>query len=172
MSTARDQLPREARPPAPEPAAVDNPAFPPQGKTAPPGRPSPGAAFDSAGIPMYLVDLGSGNETLFRSTSELGEAIRRGVVGDQCRIYHRARATWLPITVHPAYRQLAAEPTGSSGAAARRQWTFMPAEEAESAPAAQPPSAVPQEVMVMPPPARSWRQSLGSAFRFWDRGRH
>jgi hypothetical protein len=121
---------------------------------------------------MYLVDLGFGNETLFRSTSELGEAIRRGVVGDQCRIYHRARATWVPITVHPAYRQLAAEQPRSSAAAGRRQWTFMRADEADSAPAAQPAAEAPQEVMVMPPPARSWRQSLGSAFRFWDKGRH
>jgi hypothetical protein len=122
---------------------------------------------------MYLVDLGFGNETLFRSTSELGEAIRRGVVGDQCRIYHRARATWLPITVHPAYRRLAAEqPRGASAVAGRRQWTFMPPDETDAAPAAQPAVAAPQDVMVMPPPARSWRQSLGSAFRFWDKARH
>jgi len=122
---------------------------------------------------MYLVDLGFGKETLFRSTTELGEAIRRGVVGEQCRIYHRARATWLPITVHPAFRRLAGEQVGESATVAgRRQWTFMPTDESEAGPAPQAAKPAPQEVMVMPPPARSWRQSLGSAFRFWGKGRH
>jgi hypothetical protein len=123
-------------------------------------------------LPMYLVDLGFGEEALFRSGNELAEAIRRGIVGEQSRIYHRTRATWLPITVHPEYRRITAEhpavpPTTSS----QRQWTFMRGEEAGAirAPAPDPPT---QEVIVMPEASRSWRQSLGSAFRFWGKGRH
>jgi hypothetical protein len=121
---------------------------------------------------MYLVDLGFGKETLFRSGNELAEAIRRGIVGEQCRIYHRTRATWLPITVHPEYRRITAEhPAVRPAAGARRQWTFMRPEDAGGTPAPEPAPA-PQEVIVMPPSARSWRQSLGSAFRFLGKGAH
>jgi hypothetical protein len=120
---------------------------------------------------MYLVDLGFGKETLFRSGTELAEAIRRGIVSEQCRIYHRTRATWLPITVHPEFRRITAQHAAPRQAAGRRHWTFMPPDEAEPA-SAPPPDPAPQEVMVLPPSARSWRQSLGSAFRFWDKGRH
>ena len=120
-------------------------------------------------LPMYLVDLGSGEETLFRSGNELAEAIRRGIVGEQSRIYHRARATWLPITVHPEYRRVTAEHRAVPSST--RQWTFMHGEETDAipAPAPRPPT---QEVLAMPPATRSWRQSLGSAFRFWGKGRH
>jgi len=121
---------------------------------------------------MYLVDLGSGKETLFRSGPELAEAIRRGIVSEQCRIYHRTRATWLPITVHPEFRRITAEHAApNSAGAGRRHWTFMPPEEREAVPPP-PPDPAAQEVMVLQPSARSWRQSLGSAFRFWDKGRH
>jgi hypothetical protein len=121
---------------------------------------------------MYLVDLGFGKETLFRSSNELADAIRQGIVGDQCRIYHRARATWIPITVHPEYRRITAEhPAVRPPAPTRRQWTFMHPEEAEPVPAPEP-SPPPQEVMLLPTSARSWRQSLGSAFRFWGRTSH
>jgi len=121
---------------------------------------------------MYLVDLGSGNETLFRSGHELAEAIRRGVVGEQSRIYHRARATWLPITMHPEYRRITAEhPAVPQATSSQRQWTFMREEEADTIPAPAPsPPAL--EVTVMPQATRSWRQNMGSAFRFWDKGRH
>ncbi|HEY6673433.1 MAG TPA: hypothetical protein VIZ59_00845 [Rubrobacteraceae bacterium] len=121
---------------------------------------------------MYLVDLGFGKETLFRSGNELADAIRRGIVGERCRIYHRTRATWLPITVHPEYRRITAEhPVQRQTRPARRQWTFMRAEEADPVPAPEP-SPPPQEVLVLPSAARSWRQSLGSAFRFWGKGGH
>lgn len=121
---------------------------------------------------MYLVDLGYGKETLFHSGNELAEAIRRGDIGWHCRIYHRARATWLPITVHPAFRRLAAElPAEAGPASGRRQWTFMPAEQVEPVPAPQTAAPAPQAVMSTPA-ARSWRQSLGSAFRFWGKGGH
>jgi hypothetical protein len=118
---------------------------------------------------MYLVDLGLGEETLFRSGDELAEAIRRGIVGEQSRIYHRARATWLPITVHPEYRRVTAEhPVPSQAGSRQRQWTFMRSEEADATPA----PASPAQEVVIPQASRSWRQSLGSAFRFWGRGRH
>jgi hypothetical protein len=121
---------------------------------------------------MYLVDLGSGKETLFRSGNELAEAIRQGIVGEQCRIYHRSRATWLPITVHPEYRRITAEhPVERPAGSPRRQWTFMRPEEAEVRSAPQPPEP-PQEVAVMPSTGRSWRESLGSAFRFWGKASH
>ena len=121
-------------------------------------------------LPMYLVDLGLGEETLFRSGDELAEAIRRGIVGERSRIYHRARATWLPITVHPEYRRITAEhPAAPRETSPQRQWTFMRSEEADATPAPAPPA---QEVIVMPQASRSWRQSLGSAFRFWGKGRH
>jgi hypothetical protein len=118
---------------------------------------------------MYLVDLGFGEETLFRSGNELAEAIRRGIVGDQSRIYHRARATWLPITVHPEYRRITAE--HPAAASSQRQWTFMRAEEADTIPAPVPGPPT-QEVIVMPQTTRSWRRSLGSALRFWGKDRH
>jgi hypothetical protein len=121
---------------------------------------------------MYLVDLGSGKETLFRSGKELAEAIRGGIVGEQSRIYHRARATWLPITVHPEYRRITDEhPAVSQTPSIQRQWTFMRGEEADTRPAPVPTPPA-QEVIGMPQAARSWRQSLGSAFRLWDKGRH
>jgi hypothetical protein len=120
---------------------------------------------------MYLVDLGSGQETLFRSGEELAEAIRRGVVGEQCRIYHRTRATWLPITVHPEFRRITAEHAIPRRAGAtRRHWTFMPPDETEPTPPPAP--SPPQEILGAAPAARSWRRSLGSAFRFWAKGRH
>ena len=123
-------------------------------------------------LPMYLVDLGFGQETLFRSGTELADAIRRGIVGEQSRIYHRARATWLPITVHPEYRRITAErPTVPREISSQRQWTFMRQEEMDSVPVAAP-SAPAQEVLVMPQASRSWRHSLGSAFRFWAKGKH
>jgi|tagenome__1003787_1003787.scaffolds.fasta_scaffold18449305_1 hypothetical protein len=121
-------------------------------------------------LPMYLVDLGLGEETLFRSGDELAEAIRRGIVGEQSRIYHRARATWLPITAHPEYRRITAEhPAAPRATYSQRQWTFMRREEADATPAPAPPT---QEVVVIPQASRSWRQSLGSVFRFWGKGRH
>ena len=123
-------------------------------------------------LPMYLVDLGFGEETLFRSGDELAEAIRRGIVGEQSRIYHRARATWLPITVHPEYRRITAEhPAAPRATSRQRQWTFMRGEEADATPSPLPDPPA-QQVVVIPQASRSWRQSLGSAFRFWGKGRH
>ena len=90
-------------------------------------------------------------------------------MGEQSRIYHRARATWLPITVHPEYRRITAEHPAVPSST--RQWTFMRGEEEDATRAPSPPSPT-QEVIVMPEATRSWRQSLGSAFRFWDKGWH
>ena len=123
-------------------------------------------------LPMYLVDLGFGKETLFRSGNELADAIRRGIVGEQSRVYHRARATWLPITAHPEYRRVTAEhqavPRMTPG---QRQWTFMRGEEADTMPVPSPARPA-QEAIVVPQVARSWRQTLGSAFRFRGKAEH
>ena len=119
-------------------------------------------------LPMYLVDLGFGKETLFRSGNELADAIRRGIVGEQSRIYHRARATWLPITVHPEYRR-------APGRASR---DFQPAAVDFHAPggsgqrAGRAAERSGPGGLVMPQASRSWRHNLGSAFRFWDKGKH
>jgi hypothetical protein len=117
---------------------------------------------------MYLVDLGFGKETLFRSRNELSAAIRQGVVGHRSRIYHRTRAIWLPITAHPEFRRLAGEHPDPRLMSGQDQWTFMPAQ--RGADPEGPDSTHPVSPAIMPRPARSWRQSLGSAFRFWGKG--
>ena len=109
-------------------------------------------------VPMYLVDLGFGKETLFRSGHELAEAIRGGIVGEQSRIYHRTRATWLPITVHPEYRRITAEhPAVPRTPSSQRQWTFMREEEADTipAPAPAPPARRPRTRRPAPAPCRA-----------------
>lgn len=54
---------------------------------------------------MYLVELRPGKEHLFRSADELVAAIRRDEVDAHSRIYHRATAKWISITLHPVYKQ-------------------------------------------------------------------
>ena len=74
---------------------------------------------------MYLVEIEAGREELFQSVESLASAIRRGEVGPQSRIFHRASSSWVSITVHPEYRRAAAaradEPLPPL---ARKQWTF------------------------------------------------
>ncbi len=54
---------------------------------------------------MYRIELSRGTEQSFGSPEALAAAIRRGEVAPQARIYHRATATWISITLHPLYRQ-------------------------------------------------------------------
>jgi hypothetical protein len=119
---------------------------------------------------MYLVDLGFGQERLFQSGNELAEAIRGGIVGAQSRIYHRTRATWLPITIHPEYRRITGEyPVVPRMTSTRREWTFMRAEGLVEI--VDPvPHHPPQEIMVLPRATSSRWRNLGSVFRFWGRG--
>jgi len=57
---------------------------------------------------MYLVELRPGKEELYRSSDELALAIRNGDVDARSRVYHRATAKWISITLHPQYRAIVA----------------------------------------------------------------
>jgi hypothetical protein len=78
---------------------------------------------------MYLVEIEAGREALYDSVKALAEAIRRGEVGPQSRIFHRASSSWISITLHPEFKKAAAardsEPLPPL---ARTQWTFFGAE--------------------------------------------
>jgi hypothetical protein len=75
---------------------------------------------------MYLVELSPGKEELYRSSDELALAIRNGDVDARSRIYHRATAKWISITLHPQYKAIITmakeEPVARP---ARRGWTFL-----------------------------------------------
>lgn len=58
---------------------------------------------------MYLVELRPGKEKLFQSANDLVAAIRRDEVDSRARIYHRATATWISITLHPVYQRHTAQ---------------------------------------------------------------
>jgi len=75
---------------------------------------------------MYLVELRPGKEELYRSSDELALAIRNGDVDARSRVYHRATAKWISITLHPQYRAIVAaakEDTGSRPL--RRVWGML-----------------------------------------------
>jgi hypothetical protein len=59
---------------------------------------------------MYLIELTPGTEQLFRSSEALVAAIRRGEVASQARIFHRATAKWISITLHPLYQHAQSPP--------------------------------------------------------------
>jgi hypothetical protein len=63
---------------------------------------------------MYLIELTSGTEQLFRSSEALVAAIRSGEVASSMRIFHRASAKWIPVTLHPLYRRHARPPTDTT----------------------------------------------------------
>jgi hypothetical protein len=75
---------------------------------------------------MYLVELSPGKEELYRSSDELALAIRNGDVDARSRIYHRATAKWISITLHPQYKAITTmakeEPVARP---ARKGWTFL-----------------------------------------------
>jgi hypothetical protein len=75
---------------------------------------------------MYLVELRPGREELYRSSDELALAIRKGDVDGRSRIYHRATAKWISITLHPQYKAIVTtsqeEPASRP---ARKGWTFL-----------------------------------------------
>jgi len=64
---------------------------------------------------MYLVELRPGTEELFRSSDALAAAIRQGEIDSQARIFHRATAKWISITLHPLYRRLTAQQSPLAG---------------------------------------------------------
>jgi hypothetical protein len=57
---------------------------------------------------MYLVELRPGKEELYRNGDDLALAIRVGDVDARSRIYHRATAKWISITLHPQYKAIVA----------------------------------------------------------------
>ncbi len=68
---------------------------------------------------MYLVEIETGREQLYDSVAALASAIRRGDVGSQSRIFHRASSSWVSITVHPEFKKATAaresQPTATDG---------------------------------------------------------
>ena len=77
---------------------------------------------------MYLVELKPGKEELYRTGDDLALAIRDGEVDARSRIYHRATAKWISITLHPQYKAIVAgqrdEPMARP---ARKAWSLFPA---------------------------------------------
>ena len=74
---------------------------------------------------MYLVEIEAGREALYDSVDALASAIRRGDVGAQSRIFHRASSSWVSITVHPEFKKATASRESEPlPPLARRQWTF------------------------------------------------
>jgi hypothetical protein len=75
---------------------------------------------------MYLVELKPGKEELYRTSDELALAIRNGDVDARSRVYHRATAKWISITLHPQYRAIvSAANSDPAPTAARRTWSLL-----------------------------------------------
>ena len=111
---------------------------------------------------MFVVEPGTGKNKGYATARELGAAIRRGELGPQAKIYHRATDRWLPITVHPEYRRAAAEREETSGMALQqRRWTFLPESERQAA-AAQSARGDGGPTLIPGDPSPSW---LGSTMR-------
>ena len=75
---------------------------------------------------MYLVELRPGKEELYRTGDDLALAIRDGDVDARSRIYHRATAKWISITLHPQYKAIVADQQEEAGRPARRGWNILP----------------------------------------------
>lgn len=75
---------------------------------------------------MYLVELRPGKEELYRSSDELALAIRSGDVDARSRVYHRATAKWISITLHPQYKAIvAAAKEDPMARPSRRVWGLL-----------------------------------------------
>jgi hypothetical protein len=115
---------------------------------------------------MILVHVPSGGQRQYGSPDELVDAIRRGELDPDARIYHRAAARWLPITVHPEFRRRIAERLPEPlPPLARTKWTFFATEsseqEAHSAP--EPAGPARQDAIPQEKPASGWRRMFGRA---------
>ena len=73
---------------------------------------------------MYLVELRPGKEELYRSSDELALAIRNGEVDARSRVYHRATAKWISITLHPQYKAIVAA-AKEEPRPVRRGWSIL-----------------------------------------------
>ena len=76
---------------------------------------------------MYLVELKPGKEELYRTSDELALAIRDGDVDSRSRIYHRATAKWISITLHPQYKAIVAGQKEEQMSRPRKAWGLLPA---------------------------------------------
>ena len=76
---------------------------------------------------MYLVELKPGKEELYRTGDDLALAIRDGDVDARSRIYHRATAKWISITLHPQYKAIVAGQKDETSRPARKAWGLLPA---------------------------------------------
>jgi hypothetical protein len=115
---------------------------------------------------MYLVELKSDSdkEEVYHNVEQFTAAIRRGEVSSQSRIYHRAASMWIPVTLHPQFRKIAAELAAeSTPPLLRTQWTFyranppdepVPHEAGEDQPSS-------GDTATKAMPARSWRSMFG-----------
>lgn len=74
---------------------------------------------------MYLVELRPGKEELYRSSDELALAIRNGDVDARSRVYHRATAKWISITLHPQYKAIVAASKEDPARPSRRGWGIL-----------------------------------------------
>ena len=54
---------------------------------------------------MYRIKLTSGEETVYRSIDELSLGIRSGVISPDALIHHQKSNQWLPIALHPDFKQ-------------------------------------------------------------------
>jgi hypothetical protein len=69
---------------------------------------------------MYKIKLGSGDESVFNSIEELSFGIGTGIIGPDAQIFHDRAEKWLPVTMHPAYKEATAaapppDPTSGNG---------------------------------------------------------
>ena len=74
---------------------------------------------------MFLVEPASGRRCSYRSAGALGEAIRRGEVGPEARIFHKTTQRWLPISVHPEYRKVESDREALNSQWREWEWTFL-----------------------------------------------
>ena len=74
---------------------------------------------------MYLVELRPGKEELYRTGDDLALAIRDGGVDARSRIYHRATAKWISITLHPQYKAIVAGQQAELASPARNGWGLL-----------------------------------------------
>ncbi|MDQ3224003.1 MAG: hypothetical protein M3Q75_11125 [Gemmatimonadota bacterium] len=77
---------------------------------------------------MYLVELKPGKEELYRTGDDLALAIRDGDVDARSRIYHRATAKWISITLHPQYKAIVSgQKDDQISRPPRKAWGLLPA---------------------------------------------
>lgn len=74
---------------------------------------------------MYLVELRPGKEELYRTGDDLALAIRDGNVDARSRIYHRATAKWISITLHPQYKAIVSGQEAELARPARKGWRLL-----------------------------------------------